>query len=221
MNLSTLRSTLRPGVMAALVLLSAGSVTASSVQYLVTLNTSSQDSTPGFLDFQLFPGDPSSQNLMAQITNFNVGGGALVNPNSPQLSGDAGGTLSATMTLDNGTARNEFFQPLNYGAFVSFVLSLAGPALDSPNGTATSGSQFGVGLYDGGQNPILTSDMVNGFAGQVSVNLDGSTTPQSFPTATNGPSVITFQELPEPGTIFLLGLGSLGLTVLRLRRKRR
>jgi hypothetical protein len=205
--------------MAAVVLLSAGSATANSIQYLVSVDTSSVTATSGFLDFQFNPGGSLSQIATAQIANFNAVGGALVfNINSPQLNGDVAGILPATLTLVNGTSFNDYFQQLTYGGSFSFVLSLTGPALDSPNGTATSGSTFGVGLYDRNQNPILTSDAVNGFAGQVLVNLDGSTTPQPIQTASGGASVVSFQAIPEPGTMVLLGFGSLGLLVLRIAR---
>jgi hypothetical protein len=219
MNMPTPRLTPRSGLVAALVLLSAGSATASSVQYLVTVNTSPVNTTSGFLDFQFNPGDASSQSATAQIMNFNSGGGTLVfNLGSPQASLSVSGTLPDTVTLVNATAVNDYFQEFTYGDFFSFVLSLTGPALDSPDGTATAGTTFGILLLDG-QNSILTNNSA-GVSGQVLVNLDGSTTPQSFPTATGGPSVVTFQELPEPGTMFLLGIGSLALTVLRLRLRR-
>jgi hypothetical protein len=221
MKKPTPRSTPQPAIIAALLLLlSAGSAAAHSVQYLVTVNTSSLNTTPGFLDFQFFPGAPSSQLAMAQITHFTGGGGALIfNADSPQLNGDEAGTLPAAVSLVNDTPRNEYFQQFTYGVFFTFVLSLTGPALDSPNGTATSGSSFGVGLFDQVQNPVLTND-ASGFAGEVLVNLDGSTTPHSFPTDTNGSSVVSFQVIPEPGTMFLLGFGSIGLMVLRRGRNR-
>jgi hypothetical protein len=216
MRTLTIRSTLLPAIMAALVLLSAGSATANSLQYLVSVDTSSVTTTSGFLDFQFNPGDSSSQIATAQITNFNAGGGALVfNVDSPQFTGDAAGTLPATVTLVNDTSFNDYFQQFTYGDFFSFVLSLSGPALDSPNGTAQSGSTFGLELNDSNQSPILTNDTV---AGQVLVNLDGSTTPQPIPTAAGGVSVVGFQVIPEPGTMVLLGLASLGLMALRRSR---
>jgi len=130
MNIPTPRLTPRSGLVAALVLLSAGSATASSVQYLVTVNTSPVNTTSGFLDFQFNPGDASSQSATAQIMNFNSGGGTLVfNLGSPQASLSVSGTLPDTVTLVNGTPVNDYFQEFTYGDFFSFVLSLTGPAL--------------------------------------------------------------------------------------------
>jgi len=198
------------------VVLSAGSATADT--FLVTVDTSSVNGTPGFLDFQFNPGANSSQLATAQITNFNAGGGILaLNPNN-STTGDVTGTLPAPLTFVNDLATNDYFQAFTYGPFFSFVLSLTGPALDGPNGTSTSGSLFGVGLSDQLLNSILTIDTTNGFAGQVLVNLNGTTTPQPIPAFLGGPSVVGFEVVPEPGTMFLLGLGSLGLMVLRRSR---
>jgi hypothetical protein len=94
---------------------------------------------------------------------------------------------------------------------LSFVLTLSGPAIDAPNGTTTAGSTFGVGFYDVNQNSILTND-ASGFAGEVNINLDGTTTPVSFPNAANGPSVVTIQETPEPSALWLFA-GILGIAL--------
>jgi hypothetical protein len=73
-------------------------------------------------------------------------------------------------------------------------VTLSGPALDTPNGTSTAGTTFGLGLYDSGQHPILTNQaLLTGFAVQIDINLNGTTTATAFPTATNGPPVATIQ----------------------------
>jgi hypothetical protein len=204
--------------LAALILLSAGSAAAASMVFLVTVNTSAVNGNSGFLDFQFTPEASTSQAAIARMSNFNADGGALVfNLNSPQVTGDVlGGPLPAPLTFSNATAVNEVFQQFTFGSLFSFVLSLSGPALSSPNGTA-AGSTFGVGLFDSsGQIAILTNQASGtGFAGTVDVNLDGTTTATSFPTGSGGPPVVTFQALPEPGTMLLLGLGAAGVFMLR------
>jgi type 1 fimbria pilin len=216
MTISTLQPRSRVCSVAALVLLSACSAAANSILFLVTVNTSTVNTNSGFLDFQFNPGAPTSQAAVASILNFNADGGALVfNLNSPQVTvGVLGGPLPAPLTFTNALAVNEVFQQFTYGTFFSFVLSLSGPALSSPNGAAETGSTFGVGLFDQAQNPILTNQP-SGFAGTVDVNLDGTTTATSFPNSSGGTSVVTFQALPEPGTMFLLGFGGAGLFMLR------
>ena len=203
------------GVPIALLLLSAGSASAESMLFLVTVNTSSVNGTSGFLDFQFNPDQASSQLALAEITDFNAGGGTLVfNANSPQLNGDVAGTLPNPVTLVNDTSLNEMFQQFNYGSFFSFLLYLTGPALDHPNGTSPAGSEFGLGLFDQDQNEILTGPS-SAFAGEAIINLDGTVTTQTFPERG---SVVSFQVLPEPGTPGLLALGATGLLLLGRRR---
>ena len=175
--------------------------------------------TSGFLDFQFNPVNSTSQSAVALISNFKADGTLVVDTTvpSPQVTGDVvGGPLPAPLTFTNSTSLNEFFQQFTYGTFFSFVLSLSGPALSSPNGTATAGSTFGVGLYNSGQSAIFT-DQISGFAGSVDVNLDGSTTTHLFSTGPGVPSVVTFEavSVPEPGTMLLLGFGAAGLVWLR------
>jgi len=187
---------------AALVLLSACSAAAGPISYLVTVDTSSVNGNSGFLDFQ-FNSDPTSQAASAAISSFNAVGGTLG-------AGPLPGPLTFTIP-----GNNDNFQPFTYGTSFSFVLSLSGPALSSPDGTGL-GIIFGLGLYDGTLTAILT-DQGSGFAGTVEVNSDGTTTATGFPI---GSSVVSFQPIgatttPEPGTTLLMGFGTAGLLMLR------
>ena len=79
------------------------------------------------------------------------------------------------MTIGNSTQFNDYFEGLIFGNTVTFALAFSGPALTSPNGTAMSGSTFGIGFYDSTPlNPILTTNVTDGFAGIINVNLDGT-----------------------------------------------
>ena len=51
------------------------------------------------------------------------------------------------VTFGNGTAFNDFFEGFTYGSKLSFHASLFGPALSSPDGTATSGSTFAFSMF--------------------------------------------------------------------------
>ena len=205
----------------AAVALSMFAVTAAEagVIYHVTVDTSSVSGTTGFLDFQFNPGNATSQPATAVISGFT--GGTF---GAPSTTGDVSGTLPATTTFVNDTALNEEFIGYTYSSNFSFVLTLGGAAITSPNGTATAGTTFGLGLYDNSQNPILTNQTTTtGFAGQVDINLNGTTTATSFPSSSGGaPTVVTFTAAPEPATMLAIALGLIGLAgTAAVRRRRR
>jgi hypothetical protein len=128
------------------------------------------------------------------------------------------GALPATLTFDNGTGFNDYFEGFTFGSTLAFDVSLFGPALSSPDGISTSGSTFAFSMFSDaiGTLPVLTSNLTNGFAFTVNVNLDGTTTPTNFSSQTSS----GVASVPEPGSLVLLGTGiaiiSLGL---RLRRR--
>ncbi len=189
---------------------------AGSIQYAVTVDTSSLNGTSGFLDFQFNPGNALTQAATAQMLSFS--GGTLAG--SPANGGDVTGTLPGTLTFMNTAALNESYQGFTFGPSFSFFLLMSGPAIDSPNGTSTAGSSFGVGIYDAGSDPVLTNQgLFSGYAGEVDINLDGTSTPTAFPNALGGPSVVTLTPLlsPEPGTLLLLGLGMAALAGMRIK----
>ena len=190
---------------------------AAANTYNVNVNTSSVSGTSGFLDFQFDTGNGSSQAATAIIRAFT--GGTFTG--SPSITGTVIGTLPATTTLTNSTPLNEYFVGFQFGSAFSFALDLSGPAVTSPNGTSTAGSTFGIGIYDAGENPILTNQTsTTGYAGLIDILLSGATRPTAFPNGT-GPSVVTFTAVvPEPATIALIGAGLAGLTVVRRRSRR-
>jgi hypothetical protein len=124
--------------------------------------------------------------------------------NCPCGTGDVSGPLPATLTLDNGTAFNDYFDDFTFGSTLSFEVSLYGPALSSPDGVSTSGSTFAFSMFSdpAGTVPVLTSDTTDGFAFTVGVNLDGTTTGNNFSPET---SVGTANAVPEPSGVVLIG----------------
>jgi hypothetical protein len=153
----------------------------------------------GSLDFEFNPGPLVTQAASLQILNF-ASDGSLAG--SPALTGDVAGALPATVTFDNGTAFNDYFEGFTYGSTVSFQVSLFGPALSSPDGTSTSGSAFAFSMFSDavGTVPVLTTDTINGFAFTIDVNLDGTTTvTNSSPQTTVVPATTSPPTVPGTG----------------------
>src|SRR5271155_1726114 len=134
------------------------SAMASPITYDVTVNTSSITGTMGSLDLNFNPGPLVSQFAQLQILNF-TSDGTLAGA-CPCSSGDVSGQLPATLTFDNGTGFNDYFDDFTYGSTISFEVSLYGPALSSPDGISTSGSTFAFSMFSdaGGTMPVLTGD---------------------------------------------------------------
>jgi len=110
-------------------LFAASLASADLITYDVTVNTSSISGTVGSLDFNFNPGPLITQSASLQILDFS-GNGTLAG--SPLLTGDVSGTLPATVTFDNGSVFNDYFEGFTFGTKLSFDVSLYGPALSSP-----------------------------------------------------------------------------------------
>ena len=201
-----------------MLLVCAVSAMASPITYDVAVNTSSITGTMGSLDFNFNPGPLVTQLANLQILGF-TSDGTLAGA-CPCGTGDVNGQLPATLTFDNGTGFNDYFDGFTYGTTISFAVSLYGPALSSPDGVSTSGSTFAFSMFSdaAGVTPTLTSNTTDGFAFTVDVNLDGSTTVTNYSTQTNvtpetgppGPG----SGVPEPGTLGLSAMALAGLALL-------
>lgn len=199
-------------LMSALLLALAGSARADGVSYDVTVNTTSIAGTAGSLDFQFNPGPLVTQAADVQILGFTSDG--TLGASTP--TGDVTGTLPGTISFDNGAGFNDYFTGFTYGDTISFVVNLFGPAVTSPDGTSTSGSQFAFSMFSdsAGAIPVLTTDSVNGFALAGNINLDGTTTLTNF----SSDLTVTPVATPEPGTILLVFSGLAGLGLIKLRK---
>jgi hypothetical protein len=182
---------------------------AGPITYSVSVDTSSIAGTAGSIDLNFNPGPLITQAASLQILGF-ASDGTLAG--GPTLTGDVSGSLPTTLTFDNGTGFNDYFEGFTFGTTLAFNVSLFGPALSSPDGISTSGSTFAFSMFSdaAGTIPTLTIDTINGFAYTVDVNLDGTTTATNFVAQTS--------SVPEPHSWLLAGMGMIALGGLSLRR---
>jgi hypothetical protein len=184
---------------------------AGPVTYQVTVATSSIAGTSGSLDFQFNPGPLSSQPGTAQLMNFSSNG--ILDPSDIFTTGHVSGAhLPATLTFDNGTALNEYFEGFTYGSTLNFQVILSGLALMAPNGTG-SGSVFAFSMFSdaAGTQPVLTTDTTFGIAVKIAVNPNGTS------TVTDNSRQTAVGLVPEPTPLWLMA-APLAL-VLRSRRR--
>lgn len=198
-------------------LFAASAGTVDPVTYVVTVDTSAISGATGSLDFNFNPGPLVSQLAYLQVLDFS-GNGTL--GGAPSLTGNvSGGPLPATVTFDNGTGFNDYFQGFTFGTTLLFDVHLYGPALSSPDGSSTSGSTFAFSMFSdaAGTVPALTTDLTNGFAFTVDLDLIPSTVVSNFSAETG--IVQVYSDVPEPNTHVLLGTALACWGMLRFRRR--
>jgi hypothetical protein len=124
------------------------------------------------------------------------------------------------VTFDNGTAFNDYFEGFTFDSSLMFDVRIYGPAVNSPDETSTSGSTFAFSMFSdaAGTIPTLTSDLSDGFAATIDVNLDGTTTVTNFSSQTSIGSPVSV--VPEPSSLLLLGT-EVALAACFLRKRRR
>jgi hypothetical protein len=198
-----------------LLLCFASIASAGPITYNVTVDTSSISGTAGSFDFQFNPGPLVTQPASLQIVSFTSDGALAGNP---VLAGDVAGTLPGTLTFNNGTVFNDYFDEFTYGATLLFEVSFNGPALISPDGVSSSGSTFAFSIFSesAGTIPALTMNTAAGLAFTIDVNLDGTTTVTNYSAQTTVVPITS--AMPEPSTLALLGIAVFGLGIMRRRR---
>jgi hypothetical protein len=191
------------------------SAQADSVNYWVTVDTSSQSGNYGYIDLELNQGTFASLPVTASITDFS--GGALnpADPNNDAIG--ASGSLPGLLTIVADTS-TDYFEGLTFGNSISFDVTLSGAGV-SLAGLAggTSGTTFVFGFYDdSASNPIFTNDP-SGATGLIDIANDGTVSADALPGPSGGASLATLTATPEPSTMSLFACA--GLAFLLFRRK--
>lgn len=187
-------------------------LSAAPVSYLVTVDSSSiAPATAGFIEFQFNQANAmTSLAAMAYVDNFTSVGFTFDNGANAAMGGVTGSLQAPPLVFDNtGGGSNLFDQAVTeFGTVFSFILTLDGPALNS---VADDGSEFFVYLLASDYSVLIGPTNGAGIA-SVAINGDSSLTEYAL----GGFSTIT--AVPEPATLWTVGLGGLVLLVRRFRR---
>ncbi len=194
--------------------------TAAVYQITVDTNFTGVNGSAGHINLQFNPGG-NSQAATASVSGFSTVGGSF--NGAPSTAGNVTGTLPGTVDFTNASALNDYFHPFIFGDSFQFTLTLAGDAVNTPDGVSTSGTSFGIALYDGsGVNALLTTDP-SGFAAILDIGLNGTITPTLFDAAQNTPSIVglsTSTAIPEPATTGTIAAALFALGVYSRRHNR-
>ena len=183
------------------------------VPFDVTIDTSSQSGNNGAIYFS-FAGGLNADPASVTIDAFSVGApGALAATPAPFQDGDVTGSLdSLPLTIDNGSALNDYEHYLMYGSTVTFHVLFNLPTVLTGN----SGSQLVWQLTaSDGFNPVLTNDS----SGNIGTILYDNTGTFTTDTLGNGSIESIVPEAPEPSTVVLAVLGALLIGGRKSRRQ--
>ena len=185
----------------------------ADVTYSVSVDTNFPDITgnSGYIDLQFNPSTLATQLANAFVSGFSTDGTLMPFDMFSGPVGDVSGMLPGTLTFDNGQTDNEYTQPITFGTYIQFDLTLSGDALHNPNGDG--GGSFYLDFFDSSGNMLLAD---NSEALEIDINPDASLSVTTFPLAENGENpVVSISAVPEPSTLLLLaGAAGSGLCCL-------
>jgi hypothetical protein len=202
----------KPYLVALSLLLSAAGASYADTVFPISVNTNNLSGTTGSIDFQFNFGTGESQAANVTISNLTGGTNGAASP-----TGDvSGGPFPTPVTISNGfpsSGFNDYFETYTFGKTLSFSLDFSGPAVTAPDGFSTGNSVFSFLMFSDtdGTIPAPGTD-VNGVAGTVTVNPDGSLT-----TTSVSPNLIF---VPEPSSLLLMLAPALMMGVAAFRRRR-
>ena len=126
---------MRQSFLVSIMVLSSIAAARADIIYQFNVNTGSISGTVGSLDFNFNPGPLVTQAATLDILDFGSDGTLA---GGPSITGDvSGGPLPTTLTFDNGSAFNDYFEGFTFGSSLTFNVRLYGPAVNSPDGIST------------------------------------------------------------------------------------
>lgn len=178
---------------------------ASAQSYRVTVDTSALASTEGYLNFQFNPADLGAPAAEASILQW-LGSTTLLD--APLIEGNVTGSLPGAVTMNNGTAFNDYFHAVQFGEAFSFVVEFSGNVSPSLLGTS-----FALALYAAdGATPLLTDDISGSL-----VRFELSSAGIDF---LSNSSAVQVTPVPLPAAAWLLLSGMAALTGAARSRRR-
>jgi hypothetical protein len=162
--------------------------------YTFNVDTSSVNGASGYIDLQFNPGISSTGAASAAVSNF-ISDASL---GAASTMGGVTGVLPSTVTINNTTGYNDYFQAVTFGNNLNYSLNLIG----------APGSSFGLSFYGiDGATPLFTTDP-NGYATVIDVNSNGA-------VLTNNSSQVNVTPTPIPAAVWLFGSGLAGMFGIR------
>lgn len=206
------------GIIAAALALS---LPAATLNYDVTIDTSSLNPNAGYIDFQLSSGDVNDPPFTAEISSFSLAAVAL-----DSTIGDVSGGIATALTLQNLTTTfsSALYAVASFPNTITFQLALTSPAFD-PGAPLSFTPLFGLFLYDESFAPLLTTDPLGSIL-SIYTDAERNLYTDTFEADEQGtPSVVTLRSpntaVPEPATWMLSAAGALLLFGARHRLSRR
>lgn len=176
---------------------------ASAQSYLITVDTGALEGTDGYVNFQFNPADLTAPAAEASILQW-LGSTTLLD--APLIEGNVTGSLPGAVTMNNGTAFNDYFHAAQFGETFSFIVQFSGNV--SP---VELGTSFALALYAGdGVTPLLSDDVSGSL-----VRFELSSAGIDYLASS---SAVQVTPVPLPAAAWLLLSGVVTLTGMRRRR---
>jgi len=189
--------------------------------FSIDTNTSSITGQSGYMDFAFSYYDGAA-GAIATITAFSSDA-TLGGCSAGCLTGDVSGELPGTVVVSNGAPAGPiddlYEEPVIWGTYIEFVVTLSGPGLSTSGETASS--TFALTYYDSLYDPLLSAD-ASGASAMLTVEPDQSVSTETFADTNGGfdTTLAANSPAPEPSSWLLFGCGLLGAGLAGRRWRR-